>query len=123
MPTSERPVALMTPTVTVWSSPNGIADGDGPLADPERVRIAEGGDRQLVVGLEADHRQVRLGVGAEDLAAVFSLVGEPHGDLVGALDDVEVGEDEAALVDDDAGARGRAGGTPSAPPGPSEPKN
>jgi len=24
MPTSERPVALTTPTVTVWSSPNGL---------------------------------------------------------------------------------------------------
>ena len=24
MPTSERPVALMTPTVTVWSSPKGF---------------------------------------------------------------------------------------------------
>ena len=57
----------------------------------------------MLIGREADDRQVGFGVGAEDLSAVFSLVGEPDDDLVGALDDMEVGEDEAALVDDDAG--------------------
>src|SRR4029078_6276848 len=34
---------------------------------------------------------------------VFSFVGETNQDLVGALDDVEVGEDQPALVDDDPG--------------------
>ena len=58
-----------------------------------------------MVGREADDREIRLGIGAEDLTAVFPLVGEADRDLVGALDDMEVGEDEAALVDDDARAQ------------------
>ena len=82
--------------------PEGVADGDGPLADPEGVRIAQAGHAELVVGLEADEGEVGFRVGPEDLAPVFSLVGEPHRDLVGALDHVEVGEDESPLVDDDA---------------------
>jgi len=56
-----------------------------------------------VVRLKLDHREVRFRVGPEDLSAVFSFVGEADQDLVGALDDVEVGEDQAPLVDDDAG--------------------
>ena len=80
-----------------------IADRDGPLADPEGVGVAQGGHRDLVVGLELDHREVRFRVGPHDLSAVFSFVGETDQDLVRALDDVEVGEHQAALVDDDAG--------------------
>ena len=56
-----------------------------------------------MIGLELDQREVRFRVGSEDLSAVFSFVGEADQDLVGALDDVEVGEDQAALVDDDPG--------------------
>jgi hypothetical protein len=58
-----------------------------------------------VVGLETDHRQVRLGIGAKDLTPVLALVGQLHRDLVSALDDVEVGEDEAAPVEDHARAQ------------------
>jgi hypothetical protein len=60
-----------------------------------------------VVRLELDDREVRVRVGAEDLSAVFSLVGHADQDLVGALDDVEVGEDQASLVDDDPRAQAR----------------
>src|SRR3989304_5410418 len=34
MPTSERPVALTTPTVTVWSSPNGLPIAIAPSPSP-----------------------------------------------------------------------------------------
>ena len=105
MPTSERPVALMTPDGDGLVQPEGVADGDGPLPDTERVRVPERRHRQrMLVGLEAHHRQVRLGVGAEDLAAVLALVREPDDDLIRSLDDVKVGEHEAALVEDDPGA-------------------
>src|SRR6185436_6032305 len=77
-------------------------------AHAEVVGIAHGRDRQGVVRREANDRQIRLGIGAEDLTAVFALVGEADRDLVGALDDVEIGEDEAALVDDDPGAQAGA---------------
>ena len=55
-----------------------------------------------MVGREANDGQIRLRIGAENLAAVFSFVGEADGDLVGALDDVEIGEHEPAFVDDHA---------------------
>ena len=76
MPTSERPVALMTPTVTVWSRPKGL-----PMAMAHSpTRSASELPRLATVsswsGWKLDHREVRLRVGAEDLSAVFSLVGE-----------------------------------------------
>src|SRR5438067_13612347 len=57
-----------------------------------------------MVGLEAHEREFGFWGRAQDLAAVFSLVGEADRDLSGALDAVEVRQDQSALVDDHAGA-------------------
>src|SRR6266536_2293616 len=56
------------------------------------------------VAMPTSERQVRFWVGAEDLTAVFSFVGQSDDDLIRPLDDMKVGEHEPALVDDDAGA-------------------
>ena len=55
-----------------------------------------------MVGLDADHREVRLGVGAHELPAILALVRETDHDLIGAFDHVEVREHETALVEDHA---------------------
>ncbi len=84
-----------------------VADGDRPLAHPERVGVPERRDREIALRLEPDDGEVGLRVGADDAARVLSLRSEADGDAVGSLDDVEVGEDVAALVDDHAGAEAR----------------
>jgi hypothetical protein len=66
---------------------------------------AHGDGRQLVLGrLDAQHGQVAVGEGADQLGVVGALVGQRHLGAVGALDDVEVGDDVAGRVPDEAGA-------------------
>src|SRR5262249_34194737 len=81
-----------------------IADGDGPLTDLERVGISERGDSQgMLIGLETHEREVCLRISAKDLPPVLALVGKTDDDFIRPFDDVKVGQDQAALVDDDAG--------------------
>ena len=81
-----------------------IADRDDPVAHVDRVRVAEG-QRAQVLRVDAHDGDVRLRVGADDLAGELALVGELDLDRVGPLDDVVVREDDAALVDDEARAQ------------------
>jgi hypothetical protein len=87
----ERPVALMTPTVTVCSRPNGlpIAIAHSPTWLGSEFRAG----RRRFPRTGCGSPPVGLGVGADDLAADLALGVEAHHDLVSALDDVEVGED------------------------------
>ena len=105
-----RPIALTTPTVTVWPRLKGLpmaitqSPGDICSESPNLRRL------QLELRLlgQLDQRAVGQRVAADDLRRVELVVGrveEADLDLGGALDDVVVGEDEAGLVDDEAGAR------------------
>ena len=80
-----------------------VAHGDGQLADLERGRVAQLGGRQAG-RVDLDEREVGVGVDAGDRAVEGPAVGEHDADLVGVLDDVMVGQDEAVGVDDDARA-------------------
>ena len=107
IPTSERPVALTTPTVTVCSRPNGL-----PIAmahSPTSIRSESpsfAAIRPSSAGIWITARSVVASVprSSRDLL----LVVEPDRDLVRALDDVEVRQDVPLLVDDDARADARA---------------
>ena len=55
-------------------------------------------------GIDLDEREVGLLVEAEDAGGVPGAVVEPHPEGVHVIDDVEVREDVAARVEDDAGA-------------------
>ena len=57
-----------------------------------------------LVGLDAQHREIGLGVAADDLGLEPRAVGEDDGDLVGVRDHVVVGDHDAGGVDDEAGA-------------------
>ena len=75
------------------------------LTDQERVGIAEVDRREaLAAVLDAQHREIGARVLEDEVRIELALVGERDLDLVGVLDDVIVGDDEAGGVDDDAGA-------------------
>ena len=82
-----------------------VADGHDRVADGDLVGVADRDRGEVARGvLDRDDGQVGRGVGAADLGVVGAAVGEGHGELLGAGDDVVVGEHVARLVDDDAGA-------------------
>src|SRR6185436_2309003 len=76
--------------------PERVADRDRRIAHLDRARRAERERRQLVrAPLDLEQRQVGGLVAAEDRRVDDVLVGELHGDLRGAGDDVRVREDRA----------------------------
>ncbi len=95
-----RLVAEMMPTVTLPPRPKGlpIAITQSPTRIFDESPKVDGLERLLRLDLE--QREIGLGVVAEDLDDLqLGAVGEVDDDLVGALDDVIVG--------DDRGRRGR----------------
>ena len=96
----------MTPTVTDPSKPRGCR-WRRPTRRRARLRVADGGDHQVVVherGVEAQDGHIGGAVAADDLDVDGPAVAEDHVHLHRVLDDVVVGEDVAARVEDDAGA-------------------
>ena len=67
-----------------------IADGDDPLADTERIGIAQGRIRQRAQRRDLDERDVGVGIGAELLRLEGLAIGESHGDAVRAVDHMVV---------------------------------
>ena len=93
------------PAVTVLLEAERVADGDHPVADRERVGVAERrptGSGCLALDLE--HGEVGLRVAAEHLGGQLAAVAQRDGDLLGVLDHVVVGEHDAVGADDEAGA-------------------
>ena len=81
----------------------GITDGKDHIADAELPAVGEGGGGE-VFSLDLDDGDIGLGIRADDLGGKFALVVEHDLELVGALDDVVVGDDVAVGGDDDTGA-------------------
>src|SRR2546422_185897 len=106
IPTSDRPVALTTPTVRLVE-PERVADRDRPLTDAELVRVAQRGHGERRRRFEPYDGEIGLGVGADDPPAGLLLRRQAHDDSVGAADDVEVRQNVAPVVDDDARAEPR----------------
>ena len=86
-----------------------IADREDEIADLDRVGIAELEHRELLVALDLEHRQIRAGIAQHDLGFEFPPIRERDLHFRHALDDVMVGDDEAARIDDHARAE-RLGG-------------
>src|SRR5581483_5456117 len=80
-----------------------VADRDHPLAEPQRVGVAELHGDQRLVRLEAQQREIRAFVAADDLSLVLAAVVQNDVDLVGVGDHVVVGDDQPRRVDDEAG--------------------
>ena len=87
----------------------GIADGDDLLPDLEVARRADDDGRQAAErSFELEDGDVLGRVAADERRLDLPLVGQADHELVALVDDVEVGDDVALVVPDEAG--------PAAPP-------
>src|SRR5262245_43080407 len=82
----------------------GIADGDDLLAFHQVARGAKVDDRQWLLGVDFDDGQIGFGVVRDEAGDGRLAVGEGDLDIANAFDDVIVGQNVAAGIDDDAGA-------------------
>ena len=77
----------------------GIADRQHDVADQQLIGIGEIQRREFLLAvLDPQHREIGAAVLEHDLGLEFALVGQRDLDLVGALDDVVVGHDEAGRI-------------------------
>ena len=81
-----------------------VADRDDQLAAPQPLGIAERRRRQVARGVGADERQVGVGILADELRVGRAALRVGEADLMGAGDDMAVGEDQPVRREDDAGA-------------------
>ena len=82
-----------------------IADRQHHVADLQRVGIGEFQHRKALLGiLDAQHGEIAALILEHDVGVELALVGERDLHFARALDHVIVGDDEAAGIDDDAGA-------------------
>ncbi len=80
-----------------------VANGDGPLADTDRLGRAQGERLQRCGGrIDAQHGQVVARVYAHHLGFHLAIVGEDNFDAAGIFDHVIVGDDVAGIVPDEA---------------------
>jgi hypothetical protein len=79
-----------------------VADREDPLADLEVVGISERHVGQRRTGVDLDHRDVGVGIRADDGGVEIASVGEVDRDFVRAFDHVVVREDVAVLRHDEA---------------------
>ena len=100
------------PLVTVWSKPKGL-----PMAmtfcPTWRSRDAPmtTGARPLDALVELEDGDVLGRVAADQRGLDLPLIGQADHELVALLDDVEVGDDVALVVPDEAGAAARRTGS------------
>src|SRR5262249_55915923 len=81
-----------------------MADGDDVLADPEIRGRSESERGERLSGLDADGGEIVRVLGKKDVARDLGVVGENDGDGASVADDVPGSDDQAPLVDNDAGA-------------------
>jgi hypothetical protein len=91
----------MMPTRHGAAEPEGVADGHHPVADAHLLGFSERHLGQRLDRLDLEHRQISLGIGADQFGLEFRAVGEVDLDVVGAFDDMIVGDDDAFLGIDD----------------------
>ena len=104
-PLRVRPFALMMPEVTVKVRPSPSGLPTARTHSPTRSRsLSPSVARGETGGVDLQHRDIGVGIGADDLGGELTAVEQADGDLVGALDHMVVGEDVAILGHDEPGA-------------------
>src|SRR5581483_3981030 len=82
----------------------GVADGDDGLADHQVGGGAQRHHGQGPADVDLEQGQVHFGVARDDLGVGGGAVAQPDAQQADVLDDVLVGDDVPARVDEDAGA-------------------
>ena len=78
----------------------GIADRQHDVADLQLVGIGKIERREFFVHVfQPQHGEIAAGILEHDLGLEFTLVRQRDLDLIGALDDVVVGHDQAGRID------------------------
>ncbi len=85
------------------AEPEGIADGDHPIAHAHLVAVAEFHRLERLVRLDPKHRDIDLFVLADHFGLQFLAIGENDRYFIGVGDDVIVGDDDPGWIDDKAG--------------------
>ncbi len=85
----------------------GIADSKDEITDFDLVGIGKRQNREMFLRLDAQDREIDGRILQDDLAGKFPTIGECNLDVIGIFDDVVVGDDEAILRKDHAGAQRR----------------
>ena len=98
-----RPLALMMPIVTVWPTPERIAEGKHDVTDLDVIGI---GERECgeVVRVDLQHRKIARRIRADQLRVDAAPIGELDRDVFRSVDHVVIGQDVAVGAYDDAGA-------------------
>ena len=90
-----------------------IADGEHPIADAGILGRELDERKRFALGIDLDQRHIGARVGADELGRIFVAAFERHRDVLGVLDHVVVGHDQAVRRDEEARplrqARGRLG--------------
>ena len=94
----------MMPDVTEAEKPNGLPSAIAVSPILHAVGLGEICGREVLVGFHRHDREILRCVTADDRAVERLTVSGLHGHRVGAGDHVMGGQDEAALVVDDAAA-------------------
>src|SRR6266566_7428286 len=79
------------------------ADGEGKLPNPHRIAVAHLNHRQ-VLGVDLDHRDVGLLVGADDFRRKFATIFQFNIDMLRSFDHVEISKDVSIRPHDESGA-------------------
>src|SRR5262249_27582170 len=82
----------------------GVADGNDRLADHEIASRTKRYGGQSVIDVDFQQGEVAFVIAGQDAGAGGGAVGQADADQRDILDDVLVGDDVAALVDEDSGA-------------------
>ena len=93
------------PLVTVCPTPNGLPMASTRSPTSRSSESPKFERRQILfAGIDLEHGQIGALIGKHELGFEFALVGKDDADVGAALDDVIVGDDDAARIDDHAAA-------------------
>src|SRR5436305_5183245 len=82
----------------------GVADRKNAVADANLVAVADLDRRKWVPDVDFEDREIEIEPFAEQARICGGPVLQGHRDFVGILDHMPVGDDDAARIDDRAGA-------------------
>ena len=85
-----------------------VADRHDGFAHLEPRRVAEGNDGEPL-GVDLQEHQIRPGIATQHRGGQLAAVGQRHPDVLGAVNDVVVGDDESVRVDHEARAEALLG--------------